>query len=72
MGTTPTLESDCTATYRVSRTMISFRWDPGVQCSGDWSAHWKLTDDGLRFLQVQSAYAGDRAVWGLHEWVRLD
>ena len=51
------LESDCTATYRVSRAMISFRWDPGVQCSGNWSAHWKLSNDGLRFTQVQSAYA---------------
>jgi TRAP-type C4-dicarboxylate transport system substrate-binding protein len=65
------LESDCTATYRVSRTMISFRWDPGVDCSGDWSAHWSLNDGGLRFERVQSPYAGDRAVWGLHEWVRL-
>jgi TRAP-type C4-dicarboxylate transport system substrate-binding protein len=65
------LEDDCTATYKVSRTMISFQWIPGDNCNGDWSAHWKLTDHGLRFLDVQSAYAGDRAVWGLHEWVRL-
>ncbi|WP_167880474.1 TRAP transporter substrate-binding protein [Nocardioides guangzhouensis] len=65
------LESDCTATYRVSRAMISFNWDPGVRCSGNWSAHWDVNDGGLRFLRVQSAYAGDRAVWGLHEWVRL-
>ena len=65
------LEDDCTATYRVSRTMISFRWDPGVRCSGDWSAQWNLNDDGLRFVRVQSTYAGDRAVWGLHEWIRL-
>jgi TRAP-type C4-dicarboxylate transport system substrate-binding protein len=65
------LEDDCTATYRVSRTMISFRWDPGVRCSGDWSAHWTLDQGGLRFVRVQSTYAGDRAVWGLHNWVRL-
>jgi TRAP-type C4-dicarboxylate transport system substrate-binding protein len=65
------LESDCTARYRVSRTMISFRWDPGSRCTGDWTSQWKLTDQGVRFLRVQSTYAGDRAVWGLHEWVRL-
>jgi hypothetical protein len=66
------LEGGCTATYQVSETMISFRWDGDVQCTGDWSAQWQLTEDGLRFLDVQSAYAGDRATWGLHEWVRLD
>lgn len=65
------LESDCTATYRLSRTMISFRWDPDAQCSGDWSAHWQLTNEGLQFLEVKSTYAADRAVWGLHEWQRL-
>ena len=40
------VESDCTGTYQVSETMISFRWDPYVVCSGDWSAQWELTEDG--------------------------
>ncbi|GAA1955657.1 hypothetical protein GCM10009798_13620 [Nocardioides panacihumi] len=65
------LEDDCTGTYEVSRMMVSFHFDPTVKCSGDWTAHWKLTDDGVRFQDVQSGYAADRAIWGLHEWVRL-
>jgi TRAP-type C4-dicarboxylate transport system substrate-binding protein len=65
------VESDCTATYQVSKTMIAFTWDPG-DCSGDWTARWRRSRTGLRFIDVQSAYAGDRAIWGLHEWETLD
>jgi TRAP-type C4-dicarboxylate transport system substrate-binding protein len=64
-------DDTCTATYDVSETMIAFRWDPG-ECTGDWTAQWELTERGLRFTDVQSAYAVDRALWGLHEWIRLD
>lgn len=63
---------DCVASYEVSRRMIAFKWDPDVACSGDWTARWELTRDGLRFIDVQSPFAGDRAVWGLHEWERID
>lgn len=60
----------CTASYDLSKTMISFRWDPGT-CSGDWTARWELTERGLQFTDVQTTYAVDRALWGAHEWVRL-
>jgi TRAP-type C4-dicarboxylate transport system substrate-binding protein len=66
------LESECTATYQVSATMISFAWDPGGRCSGDWSGRWQLTPKGLRFVDVQSPAMLDRYVWGQHEWLRLD
>ena len=60
----------CTAAYDLSKTMIAFRWDPGT-CSGDWTARWERTESGLRFTDVQTTYAVDRALWGAHEWVRL-
>ena len=65
------LESECTATYDVSATMISFTWDPGVRCSGNWSGRWRLTSKGVRFVDVQSPALLDRYVWGQHEWLRL-
>lgn len=65
------LEDDCTATYHVSATMISFAWDPGVRCSGDWSGRWQLTSKGVRFPAVRSPALLDRYVWGAHEWLRL-
>lgn len=64
-------DSTCTATYELSKTMIAFRWELG-DCTGDWTASWELTERGLRFTDVQATYAVDRAVWGLHDWVRLD
>ena len=66
------LGDPCTATYEVSATMIAFQWDVQGGCSGDWTAHWERTRSGLRFLDVQSTYAGDRYIWGAHEWLALD
>ena len=71
-GRFTTAEADCPATVTMSETMISFSWDPGVQCSGDWVGTWERTRDGVRFTDVQSAYALDRLIWSLHEWVRID
>jgi TRAP-type C4-dicarboxylate transport system substrate-binding protein len=64
-------DDSCTATYELSATMIAFRWDPDTDCTGDWTARWERTPKGIRFSDVQSPYPVDRALWGLHEWMRL-
>jgi TRAP-type C4-dicarboxylate transport system substrate-binding protein len=63
----------CLGTYEVSATMVTFTFHPKATCSGDWTARWQRTrTGGLRFIDVQSAASGDRAIWGLHEWKQLE
>jgi TRAP-type C4-dicarboxylate transport system substrate-binding protein len=65
------LSDECTAAYTVSGDKFTFKWDQFTPCTGDFSATWSLRDGKLRFTNVAAADAVDRAIWGLHPWIKI-
>lgn len=65
------LSDECTASYAVSGDKFTFKWDELAPCTGDFSATWSLRDGKLRFTNVAAVDAVDRAIWGLHPWIKI-
>jgi TRAP-type C4-dicarboxylate transport system substrate-binding protein len=61
----------CEASYSISGHTFSLTWDQFTDCTGDFSAMWSLRDGKLRFTNVAATAAVDRAIWGLHPWIKI-
>jgi Bacterial extracellular solute-binding protein, family 7 len=72
---TETAGPSCDATYSVSRHTFTFKWNPGTDCVGDFTATWSLMDGQRRLSKVRCAdpQCGlvDRVLWGLEPFRKI-
>ena len=66
------LSDECKASYTISGDKFTFKWDKFTPCTGDFSATWNLHDGKLRLTDVAASSAVDRAIWGLHPWIKIE
>jgi TRAP-type C4-dicarboxylate transport system substrate-binding protein len=67
----PNSDIPCSATYRVSGHTFIFKWDPYADCSGDFTATWRLSGGELRFTNIRTEERLDEVQWGVRPFRKI-
>jgi TRAP-type C4-dicarboxylate transport system substrate-binding protein len=54
----------CSGTYSLSGHTFTFKWEPHADCSGDFTATWRLSGGELRFTNIRTDERQDEVYWG--------
>ena len=64
---------DCRGRSAEVGKRVAISWSPTTECTGDMTAILKIDANGdLRFEDVRSPVLGDRVIWRIHTWMRID
>jgi TRAP-type C4-dicarboxylate transport system substrate-binding protein len=61
----------CTGTYRLSGDTFTFAWDPDSDCTGAFTATWRLSDGELHFTDIRTPERLDAIVWGVRPFRKI-
>ena len=65
--------SECRGRSREIGKRVAISWSPTTECTGDVTAIPKIDADGdLRFEAVRSPVLGDRVIWRVNTWMKID
>ena len=61
----------CTGKYRLSGDKFIFAWDPDSDCTGDFTAKWRLSDGELSFTDIRTPERLDEIFWGVRPFRKI-
>jgi C4-dicarboxylate-binding protein DctP len=57
-------EGLCEGSYKLSGHAFIFTWDPDTDCTGDFTAKWRLSDGELQLTNIRTEERLDEVYWG--------